>query len=196
MEVEGEKMTKAGNLAVALLLGLAFSANYVMAGETSKATEESKTATALSMNTSCEAKCIEPHAACAESAKVIDTLQELANAVNKHDLTAIAEYLDDSVTTFDEGSKKLVVGKEAVLADLKTKLERFSLNGENPLLSYTIVHPYAQVSGNTAVVTFTALREFGGNNPHKEKCNATDVFVKVDNKWKKLHYRGRWKKLS
>ncbi len=192
-------MARASKLAIALLLGLAFTTSNVMAGETntdnSKTTEPTKVAPALSMN-SCEAKCIEPHAACAESAKVIDTLQELANAVNKHDLTAIAEYLDDSVTTFDEGSKKLVVGKEAVLADLKTKLDRFALTGDNPLLSYTIVHPYAQVSGNTAVVTFTALREFGGTNPHKEKCNATDVFVKVGDKWKKLHYRGRWKKLS
>jgi len=183
--------------AIALLLGLAFSTNYVMAEESkasqSKTAESSKS---ITMNTPCEAKCIEPHAACAESAKVIDTLQELANAVNKHDLTAIAEYLDESVTTFDEGSKKLVVGKDAVLADLKTKLERFSLAGDSPLLSYTIVHPYAQVNGNTAVVTFTALREFGGTNPHKEKCNATDIFVKVNDKWKKLHYRGRWKKIS
>lgn len=183
-------------LAIAVLLGLAFSVQSIKAEELKATTSatESKPASAISMNTNCEAKCIEPHAACAESAKVIDTLQELANAVNKHDLTAIAEYLDDSVTTFDEGSKKLVVGKEAVLADLKTKLERFALTGDNPLLSYTIVHPYAQVQGNTAVVTFTALREFGGTNPHKEKCKATDVFVKVDNKWKKLHYRGRWTK--
>lgn len=187
MEVEGNTMARAQAIAflpLALLLNLAFSTNCVMAGETK------------APSGACEAKCIEPHAACAESAKVIDTLQELANAVNKHDLTAIAEYLDDSVTTFDEGSKKLVVGKEAVLADLKTKLERFSLTGDHPLLSYTIVHPYAQVNGNTAVVTFTALREFGGTNPHKEKCNATDVFVKVNDKWKKLHYRGRWKKIS
>ncbi len=192
-------MARASELAIALLLGLVFSTSNVMAGETkteqSKTTEPVKASQQVSMNT-CEATCIEPHAACAESAKVIDTLQELANAVNKHDLTAIAEYLDDSVTTFDEGSKKLVVGKEAVLADLKTKLDRFALTGDNPLLSYTIVHPYAQVTGNTAVVTFTALREFGGTNPHKEKCNATDVFVKVGDRWKKLHYRGRWKKLS
>lgn len=187
-------MIKAPQLGLALLVGLAFSAS-VMAEEI-KTTEAAKAPSQLSMNTNCEAKCIEPHAACAESTKVIDTLQELANAVNKHDLTAIAEYLDESVTTFDEGTKKLVVGKEAVMADLKTKLERFALTGENPLLSYTIVHPYAQVNGNTAVVTFTAMREFGGTNPRKEKCNATDVFVKVNDKWKKLHYRGRWKRIG
>lgn len=213
MGVEGKIMVRAQQLAIALLAGLAFSTGYAMAAETSatqpNTTELSKippevckvspeVCKALPQLTvkSCEAKCIEPHAACAESSKVIDTLQELANAVNKHDLTAIAEYLDDSVTTFDEGSKKLVVGKDAVLADLKIKLDRFALTGDNPLLSYTIVQPYAQVSGNTAVVTFTALREFGGSNPRKEKCNATDVFVKVDNKWKKLHYRGRWKRLT
>lgn len=145
---------------------------------------------------SCTVDCVEPHANCAESQKVIDTLKLLVHAYSHGDLKTYEEYLDNSCTTFDEGTKKLVVGKQACLEELKAKFARYSPTGETPLISITIEQPYAKVTGNTAVVTFRAVREVGGKHPIKEIAEATDVFVKDGDKWKKLHFRGRWKKAA
>jgi hypothetical protein len=138
--------------------------------------------------------CVKPHAACSESEKVIETLQLLVKAYIAGDLKTYEEYLDDNCTTFQEDSKKLLSGKANVLADLKDSFEQNKPDGERPLLSFTIDQPYAKVTGDTAVVTFIAYRSVGGVHPFKEKSHVTDIFVKKDGKWKKLHYRGRWQK--
>ncbi len=142
----------------------------------------------------CKVKCHSPHAACPESAKVIETLQLLVKAYTAGDLKTYEEYLDDNCTTFQEDTHKLVSGKENVLSNLKESFAANKPDGEHPLLSFTIDMPYAKVTGDTAVVTFVAYRSVGGAHPTREKSNITDVFVKKDGKWKKLHYRGRWQK--
>lgn len=142
----------------------------------------------------CKVTCVEPHANCDESKKVIETLQAMAHALNKGDIATYESYLDDGCTTFDEGSKKLLVGKKAVMENMTV---RDGKGADSQLLnSITIDQPYCQVSGNTAVVTFKAIRELGGEHPHTEVCHATDVFVKVGDGWKRLHFRGHWKKLT
>lgn len=141
-------------------------------------------------------RCIEPYAACAESEKVIETLNLMLKLIVKGDLDSYQDYLADGCTTFDEGTKKLIAGREAVIADLKRKIEEWAPTGESPLLSYTIDRPYAKVTGNTAVVTFKAVKEFGGKHPVKMEAQVTDVFIKEGEKWKKLHFRARWKKIA
>lgn len=141
----------------------------------------------------CKISCVDPHAACDESAKVIDTLRMLFDAVHKGDFETMSAYMDDGVTTFDEGTKKLIVGKEAVLADLRKK---FEINKALGLESLTIDTPYAKVTGNTAVVTFVAVKVFGGKKPARMESRSTDIFVKEGGKWKKMHYRSNWKKVS
>ena len=140
--------------------------------------------------------CVDPFACCAESEKVIETLQTLTKAYIHGDIKTIEEHLDDNCTTFCEDTGKLVTGKVNVIADLKGKLEKLSPTGETPLLSFTIDQPYAKVNGDTAVVTFVAYREIGGKHPLKQKSHITDIFVKHNGVWKKLHYRGAWKKIS
>src|SRR5262249_37479071 len=85
----------------------------------------------------------EPCAACSESEKVIETLKVLADAYARGDLTTYETYLDDGCTTFDEETKKLIVGKQAVLEHLKQRFQEFAPDGKKPLVSYTIEHPYA-----------------------------------------------------
>lgn len=143
---------------------------------------------------SCKISCVDPHACCAESEKVLDVLQQLVKAYSSGNLKTYEEYLDESCTTFDENTHKLISGKNNVMSDLKAKFERYAPNGPTPLLSFTIDHPYAKVSGDTAVVTFIAFREVGGKHPYKEKCNVTDIFIKHGDSWKKMHYRGAWKR--
>jgi hypothetical protein len=167
----------------------------VMAQETE--TDKSKTTVAPipeDIQHLCKVTCIEPHANCDESKKVIETLQAMAHALNKGDIATYESYLDDGCTTFDEGSKKLLVGKKAVMENMTV---RDGKGKDSQLLnSITIDQPYCQVSGNTAVVTFKAIRELGGEHPYTEVCHATDVFVRVGDGWKRLHFRGHWKKLT
>ena len=144
----------------------------------------------------CKIECSEPFAACSESDKVIETLKLLADAYARGDLTAYEAYLDDGCTTFDEETKKLIVGKQAVLEHLKQRFQEFAPDGKKPLVSYTIEHPYANVTGDTAVVTFVAGVQIGGKNPYKAENHVTDIFVKHGDKWKKLHYLGRWRKVG
>ncbi len=138
--------------------------------------------------------CINPHAACAESEKVLDTLKILFRAYSKGDLVTAGQYMDEDCTTFDEASKSLIVGRKAVLDDLKHKIHGWEVS-DSPLISYTMEKPYAQVDGDMAVVSFVAIKEFGGKHPQKFKSHCTDIFKLEDGKWKKLHYRSNWKEV-
>ncbi|HEY9784306.1 MAG TPA: nuclear transport factor 2 family protein [Candidatus Obscuribacterales bacterium] len=142
----------------------------------------------------CQISCIEPHAACTESEKVIETLKEITAALNDGDLETVSSYLDDGCTTFDKGTKKLIVGKQAVLDDLKRRIAAHNATSQEPLKAYTIDHPYAKVNGDVCVVTFVAHKEYGGKHPMKMESRCTDIFVRRGEKWKKLHYRSDWKR--
>ena len=102
--------------------------------------------------------------------------------------------MDDDCTTFDEASKTLIVGKKAVLDDLKQKIHGWEVS-DSPLISYTMDHPYAKVNGDMAVVSFVAIKAFGGKHPQEFKSHCTDIFKKENGKWKKLHYRSNWKEV-
>ena len=140
----------------------------------------------------CTIKCIDPHAACEESAKVINIVLEMYKAYSEHDLDTLAKYLDKDCTTFDEGTKKLITGREAVLAEIKDWLQKNSSSTQAPLMAYTIEHPFCQVSNDSAVVTFTALKELGGEHPRKFKSRCTDIFRKDGDSWVRTHYRSHW----
>ena len=58
----------------------------------------------------CHVKCSEPHAACEESQKVIETLEHLTKVLNDGDFATLGEYMDEHVTTFDTTSKKTICG--------------------------------------------------------------------------------------
>ncbi|MGH9552778.1 MAG: YybH family protein [Terriglobales bacterium] len=147
-------------------------------------------------NPICKVECIDAHPACEESQKVIDTLKEIYEAFGRRDVQGCGKYFDENCSTFDEQSKQLISGKQAVMEDVRKKIERLADDKESPLVSYTIEHPYAQVKGDTAVVTFTATKVFGGKHPRTLQSHCTDIFVKKDGKWLKLHYRANWKPVA
>lgn len=140
--------------------------------------------------------CVEPHAGCSESAKIIEDLKEIVHALNTGDVDKAAEYYDEQCTSIDRKTHKLISGKQAVIADLKKRLEDHNPNSQEPLKSITIDHPYAFVHGDTATVNFVAYKEFGGEHPYKMESHCTDIFVKRGEKWKKLHYVSNWKRVK
>jgi len=143
-------------------------------------------------------KCIDPHAACSESEQVLETLKAYIKAASRADFVTCAKYLDDGCTTFDSATKELIVGKQAVLDELKKRLILYS-SKDDPLVLYTIEHPYAKVThsptGDMAVVTFCATKKFGGKEPKAFQSRCTDIWVKADGMWKKVHFRSDWKQV-
>ena len=140
-------------------------------------------------------ECIDPHACCAESAKVLETLQTMVKALNNQDWKTYESYLDEHCSTFDESTKKLITGRDNVVADMKAHVEKYTHDGA-PFLHVTIDHPYAKVINNdTAIVSLVAIRQYGGKHPFKEECKITDIFTKQGEVWKKSHFRGAWKRV-
>jgi hypothetical protein len=141
----------------------------------------------------CHVSCTDPHAACGESEQVIDVLQKMTRLLSLGEFEQLSAFLDENVTTFDENSRKLIVGKAEVLANLKREWE----NGPDklPTVAYTIDRPYAQVNGNVATVNFVAHKVIGGLKPTNYESHSTVVFRKEDGSWKKLYYRGAWRKV-
>jgi hypothetical protein len=192
-EERGEMRNKSGLLSSLLIVGfycqpIAYSADTI--------TSDSATAKAPATPTQeVKVDCIDPHACCEESSKVIGVLQDLVKSINNGDWKTYETMLDDHCSTFDEGSHKLIAGKENVVADMKKKVDLYAAQG-HPLVSVTIDQPYAKVMppGDTAVVNFVAIRQYGGKHPFKEECHATDIFVKRTDGWKKCHFRGAWKR--
>ena len=137
--------------------------------------------------------CINHHSEGPEAEEVIRTLALYAKAYVSEDYKTCAEYMTEGITTFDERSKKLIVGKEAVLADMKARLERNAANSDSPLLSYTLDHPLAQVHGDKASVNCIGIKVYGGKNPHTMESHSSYVFIKEDGKWKKSHFTTDWK---
>ena len=139
--------------------------------------------------------CIEPDTACRQSQEVIATLKLLVEAYARQDLDTYRKYLHEECTTFDESTKELVAGKSDVLRKLDRSFAEHGPGSQAPLTSFTIDRPYARVDGDRAVVTFVAFKEIGGRHPKRMKSHITDVFVRQDGLWKKIHYRGRWQEL-
>lgn len=132
----------------------------------------------------------------ADTTAVIDVVKKITRALADHDFKSMSEYLDPHCTTYDEGTHKLVVGREAVIKDVKEKVAAEEARLKVPTISFTIDHPYAQIDGDRAIVTFVLIKEIGGKEPAKFESRCSDIFVKRDGQWKKLHYCGdNWKKL-
>jgi hypothetical protein len=140
----------------------------------------------------CEVRCVDPHAYCEQSEQVLQILQKLIVAYSQGDIKTYEKYLDDNCSMFMEGTKQLISGKANVIDHLKQSFTRNLPTGKTPLVSFTIDQPFAKVTNDTCVVTFFATKEIGGAHPHKERAHITDVFVKRDNDWKKLHWSGNW----
>ncbi len=146
---------------------------------------------------SCKIKLLDPHAANEEAAQVIDILQKIYVAYADKDLDYIGDHLAQECITFYEGDKKVISGKPAALADIKEWTDKEAKNTDAPLVEIILEHPYCNVNGDHAVITFTAIKEIGGAHPGKSKSHVNDVFKKNDKSWELLtHYRSNWKELN
>jgi hypothetical protein len=138
----------------------------------------------------CAVNCVKPMED-KDSQSVIETLKLITRALADQDFKAMSFYLDPKCTTYDENTKKLVVGREAIIADIKANVA-----SQGRSVSFTIDRPFARVDGDRATVSFVLIKETGGSSPAKFESHCSDVFVRRDGAWKKLHFFGEdWKKV-
>lgn len=150
----------------------------------------------LLSSSQCKIHCTAPHAACSESADVLNIVQDYYKSLSEHDFNAIGKHIDEHCTKYDQATGKLIVGREAILEDIKRQVEKSAPGSQRPLISYTIDRPYAHVTGDNAVVTFTAFKEFGGDHPQKYESRCTDIFKREGKSWMKISYSSNWKEIS
>jgi hypothetical protein len=167
-----------------LCLLLAASTGVVLAGDkTDKATV-------------CAVSCVDPDAS-ADSKSVVDVIKAITKGLAEKDYAAMTNYMDPNCTTYDENLHKLVVGRDNIISDVKAKVAAEEARLKVPTIAFTIDHPYVIVTGNQAVATFVLIKEIGGAHPVKFEEHCSDVFIKRDGEWKKLHFCGEgWKEVK
>lgn len=132
-----------------------------------------------------------------DAQSVIEVLTAITKALAAHDFKAMAAHLDQNCTTYDETTHKLVAGRDAIVKDVEAKVIEEEQRLKSPPLNFTVEKPYVRITGNQAVVTFVLVKEIGGATPAKYESHCSDVFVKRNGEWKKLHYCGdAWKQVK
>jgi ketosteroid isomerase-like protein len=128
-----------------------------------------------------------------EAQDVINVLRIMGKAYARGDIAEYIRHLADDCSVFDEHKNQMVHGKEAVIAALK---QIFAKHSHERILSYTIDQPYVKVNGKTAVATYRAIEEIGGQHPRKMQGLMNDVFEKEDGHWMKKYQRAVWKRIK
>ncbi len=144
----------------------------------------------------CVVSTIDPHPACSESSVVIDTVEKFNHSYTHGDFKTCAELIEDNCTTFDDVTKKLIVGRQAILDHMKEKWAAHAPSSNAPLASFDITTPYAEVKGDTATVIYVAVKKYGGEYPAKFESHINCVYVKKDGHWLMSHYKSSWKRVG
>ena len=140
--------------------------------------------------------CINHHADSPEAEEVINAEATFAKAYVSGDYAKCGEFLADGCTTFDQHSKRLIIGKEAVLADMKRRLDKSLPDSDSPLLSYTLDQPLARVHGDKAYINCIGIKVYGGKNARTMESHSTYIFARENGKWLRTHFTTDWQKVE
>ena len=173
-------------------LGLIALASTVLFAGTSPAFSEEPAAKPVAPQ--CTVNLVDPTKSGDDCEKVIDVVRNITRALADHDFTAMAVYMDENCSCYNEHTGKLVSGRDNIITEVKHNTAAEEKRLKIPPIGFTIDHPYAKVNGDTATVNFVLIKEIGGDHPAKYKSHCTDVLIKQNGQWKKLMFRGDdWK---
>lgn len=133
----------------------------------------------------------EPHAPKPEGPKVLETVKKLSKERCEGNQDLLPAFINDDCTVVDD-SGRLSVGKKAVIDHFNTDFKHVTANGRSRISELGIFDPFVKVRGNSAVVTYKAVRTVAGEKPHKEEAMMTEVFEKKADQWLLVHSRGKW----
>lgn len=123
-----------------------------------------------------------------ENEQVLSAFKKLMLGLGQKDIGAIGECLSPDVILFY--NHDLVYGKQAVLDHISKRVL-----GKEPagtVNSITVHHPFIKVKGQTAMVSFRAVKQFTGAKPTKMESWCWEVFERKDNQWKVLQFHSNW----
>jgi hypothetical protein len=145
-------------------------------------------------STTTSVNCTNPYNNEGEEKSVIAVLEAITKGLADRNFPEMKRHMDEACTTYNEKTKKLVQGRDNIIEDVQKRIADEEKQANAPIICYTIDRPFAKVTGDTAIANFYLVKELGGAHPQKYECHCTDVFVKRDGEWRKLHYRGGdWK---
>jgi hypothetical protein len=177
-------------LAVAAFVALFSCQPFSFAQEAAKAV--------LANTAPCAVKMVDPTQSGADADKIVELLRGITKALADHDFTGMAKFMDENCSCYNEHTKKLVTGRDNIIADVKNNVEAEEHRLKVPPIEYTVDHPYVRVTGSdTATVNFVLIKKIGGDRPQQYESHCTDVFMKHDGEWKKVLFRGDdWKQVK
>jgi hypothetical protein len=123
-----------------------------------------------------------------QSRDVVAVMRKLFVGIAERNLDEIGACLSDEVTTFDARKHDVLYGKTAVLENMKKNL--LGTDGNRPVKRLTVYAPFVSVKGDTAMVSFRAVKEIASG---KLESWCSDVFERKDGKWLVLQHKTDWK---
>jgi hypothetical protein len=123
-----------------------------------------------------------------KSRDVVAVMRKLFVGIAEQNLDEIGACLSDEVTMFDVRKHDVLYGKTQVLEHMKKNL--FGTDGNRPVKRLTVYAPFVSVKGDTAMVSFRAVKEIESG---KLESWCSDVFERKDGKWLVLQHKTEWK---
>ncbi|HEY9715940.1 MAG TPA: nuclear transport factor 2 family protein [Trichormus sp.] len=129
-----------------------------------------------------------------EAGDVLDALQQLLQGLGQRNLDQIGGCLGDDVTMFDDHSHHVVFGKQAVLDHVKSNV--IGTDAVSPVKHISVYYPFVDVKGDTAMVSFRAVKEMADSHHTKLESWCSEVFELKNGKWLVLQLRTGWKPMQ
>lgn len=114
--------------------------------------------------------------------EIISTERAALDRWGKGDVSGYTDISASEVTYFDTATERRIDGLKAL------KAHYAPIAGKIQIERYDMLNPMVQLHGNTAVLTFNLIDHLPATaGLKKEKWNATEIYCKIDGKWKIIH---------
>lgn len=124
-----------------------------------------------------------------DSADVLAALHKLLTGVEHENFEQIGACLSPDVVMTDDRKQELVYGKDKVLEKIKGNLT--GSKQKSPVKRMVLQHPFVNVKGDTAMVSFQAQKELADGSKFDSLCS--EIYERKNGEWLVLKFRSNWK---
>lgn len=130
----------------------------------------------------------------AEGREVVASLKRLLKGIANRDLRQIGSCLSEEVTMFDARKNKLLYGKKDVLEHVRNNV--VGAEGTHPVKQLKVYNPFVTIKGDTAMVSFKAMKELSDPKSTKLVSWCSEVFERKGGEWIVLQLRTNWEPIK
>ena len=124
-----------------------------------------------------------------DSSDVMAALHRLLTYVEHKNFEQIGNCLSEDVVMTDDKSNEPVYGKKDVMERVKSNLD--GGKKKSPVKSMVLQHPFVNVKGDTAMVSFLAKKELADGSKFESLCS--EVYERKNGEWLVLKFKTNWK---